>query len=105
MPDLKFDLNDDVSVSDLRNVDRWFARLSRAGKLRLQRRGEVLGVLVSPREWSELKEQTEHYRQVLESVEDERDRRVIAEREHTKRLSGVRLRNSLERGLKKAGVL
>src|ERR1019366_4127603 len=45
MPDLKFDLEDDLSTSDLRKVDQWESRLSEAGKLRVQRNGRVLGGL------------------------------------------------------------
>jgi hypothetical protein len=105
MSDLKFDLEDDLSVSDLRKVDEWEPRLSEAGKLRLQRRGEVLGVLLSPRAWRALKEQTERYEQVLRLIEDERDRRIIAQREADPLLRGEELRDALGQELKKTGLL
>jgi hypothetical protein len=105
MADLKFDLEDDLSVSDLRKVDEWEPRLSHVGKLRLQRRGEVLGVLLSPRAWRELREQSERYEQALRLLEDERDRRIIAEREAGPLLGGEELRDALRRELKEAGLL
>jgi hypothetical protein len=105
MTDLKFDLEDDLSVSDLRKVDEWEPRLSEAGKLRLQRRGEVLGVLLSPREWHALKGIHERYERLLDLVEDERDRRIIAEREGGTLLEGKELTDALEQELKNAGLL
>jgi hypothetical protein len=105
MTDLKFDLEDDLSVSDLRKVDEWEPRLSEAGKLRLQRRGEVLGVLLSPRAWRALKEQTERYEQILGSIEDERDRRIIAERDEPPLLRGEELRDTLQREFEEAGLI
>jgi hypothetical protein len=105
MADMKFDLEDDLNVSDLRKVDEWEPRLSEAGKLRLQRRGEVLGVLLSPRAWRALKEQTERYEQILNDIEDERDRRIIAEREEHPLLKGAELRDAVKSELKEAGLL
>ena len=105
MPDLKFDLEDDLNVSDLRKVDEWGPRLSEAGKLRLQRRGEVLGVLLSPRAWHALKEQTERYEQMLNDIEDERHRRIIAKREEHPLLRGAELRDAVKSELKEAGLL
>jgi hypothetical protein len=81
MPDLKFDLEDDLSTSDLRKVDQWESRLSEAGKLRVQRNGRVLGVLVSPTAWRAFKEQTEFYERALRLVENERDLQLITQRE------------------------
>jgi len=59
MHDLRFDLNDDLNVTELRNIDAWQSRLSGAGKLRLQLHGEIVGVLLSPDEWLALKAQVE----------------------------------------------
>lgn len=103
--ELKFDLDDDLSVSDLRKVDAWAPRLSEAGKLRLQRRGEVVGVLLSPSTWRELTAQNQRYEETLRLIEDERDRKIIAEREGGKLLRGKALHGALGRELKEAGLL
>lgn len=105
MAELKFDLDDDLSVSDLRKVDSWAPRLSETGKLRLQRRGEVVGVLLSPTAWRELTAQNERYEQALRLIENERDRQIIAEREGGKLMRGKPLRDALSRELKEAGLL
>jgi hypothetical protein len=105
MADLKFDLEDDLSVSDLRKVDLWESRLSATGKLRLQRSGKILGVLISPHAWHALKEQNERYERTLRLIEDERDGRIIAEREGGPLLRGPELSAALYRELKDAGLL
>jgi len=104
MSDLKFELDDDLSVSDLRKVETWAPRLSEAGKLRLQRRGEVVGVLLSPRAWRELTSQNERYEQALRLIENERDSRIIAEREGGRLSRGKTLSNAVGRALKEAGL-
>lgn len=95
MSDLRFDLEDDVSVTELRELDRWQSRLAKAGKLRVQRRGEVVGVLLSPAEWNAVKAQ----------IEDGRDRAIVASRNDGELLSGKKLQIALERELKKARLL
>jgi hypothetical protein len=105
MADFKFHLEDELNVSDLRKVDEWEPRLSEAGKLRLQRRGEVLGVLLSPRAWRALKEQTERYEQMLDNIEDERDRRIVAKREEHLLLRGMELGDAVESELREVGLL
>jgi hypothetical protein len=107
MPDLKFGLHDDVSIGDLRQVDEWQQRLSDRGKLRVQRRGEVLGVLLSPKAWAALEKQTMLFEQVLGQIEDERDLRLIEarEREGGEFLSGDALASAVERELEEAGLL
>lgn len=106
MPDLKFNLEDDISISDLRKVDEWEARLSKAGKLRVQRSGKLLGVLISPDAWRAFKEQTELHERLLRLIEDERDMQMIAEREGQEPLlRGAELSAALERELKADGLL
>lgn len=106
MPDLKFNLEDDISISELRKVDEWEARLSKAGKLRVQRSGKVLGVLISPDAWRAFKAQTELHVRLLRLVEDERDMQMIAEREGQEPLlRGAELSAALERELKADGLL
>lgn len=95
MSDLKFDLEDDVSVTELRELDRWQSRLTKVGKLRIQRRGEVVGVLLSPAEWNAVKTQ----------IEDGRDRLVVTSRADGKVATGKTLRSSLERELKEANLI
>jgi hypothetical protein len=104
MSELKFDLDDDLSVSDLRKVETWASRLSEAGKLRLQRRGEVIGVLLSPRAWRELTTQTERYEQALRLLENDRDSQIIAEREGGRLARGNALSGAVGRELKEAGL-
>lgn len=106
MPDLRFDLQDDLSISDLRKVDEWESRLSEVGKLRVQRSGKVLGVLVSPAAWREFQEQTELYERALRRIENERDAQLVAERENDgPLLRGDALGAALERGLNDSGLL
>jgi hypothetical protein len=106
MPDLKFDLEDDLSISDLRKVDQWETRLSNTGKLRIQRSGKVLGVLISTTAWRELKEQAERYERFLHLIENEHDAQVIAARDgQGPLLRGSALRDALEGELKEDGLL
>jgi hypothetical protein len=105
MAELRFNLDDDLSVSDLRKVEDWTSRLSHSGKLRLQRRGEVVGVLLSPNAWRELTAQNERYEEALHLLENERDRNIIEEREGGKLLRGKALRDALGRELKEAGLI
>jgi len=65
----------------------------------------VLGVLLSPKAWLDLKEQTERYERALQMIEDEHDRRVISEREGSATLTGEALRRALESELKNAEIL
>lgn len=106
MPDLKFGLEDDLSISDLRRVDEWESRLSVAGKLRVQRSGKLLGVLISPMEWRAFKEQTELHERVFQLIENERDAQIVAEREGPGPLMrGTELREAVERELREDGLL
>jgi len=104
MPDLKFDLDDDLSVSDLRRVDEWTPRLQKTGKLRLQRRGETLGVILSAREWKALKARTERAEEALRLVEDSRDRRIVSERENGRPARGKKSSATVDRERKDAGL-
>ena len=101
----KFDLKDDLDVDDLHKVELWKSRLYEIGKLRLQRSGKELGVLLSPTAWRTLKEQTERYEHTLRILEDERDRRIVADREGGSLLQGKKLNTALERELKEDGLL
>ena len=65
----------------------------------------MLGVLLSPKAWLDLKEQTERYERALQMIEDEHDRRVISEREGSAKLTGEALRLALESELKNAEIL
>ncbi len=101
MPDLKFDLDDDLSVSDLRRVDEWTPRLQKTGKLRLQRRGETLGVILSAREWKALKARTERAEEALRLVEDSR---IVSERENGRPARGKKSSATVDRERKDAGL-
>jgi hypothetical protein len=105
MADLKFDLDDALNISDLRKISLWEPRLSKIGKLRLQRNGEVLGVLVSPSEWRALAERAQAYERAFRAIEDARDRRIIAEREDGDLLIGDELDRALGVELTEAGLL
>ena len=65
----------------------------------------MLGVLLSPKAWFDLKEQTECYERALQMIEDEHDRRVISEREGSATLTSEALRLALESELKNAEIL
>ena len=101
---LKFDLLDDVSVTELRGED-WPGRLTRAGKLRVQRRGEVMGVLLSVAEWHRLSAAIEAYERQLEELEDERDRQLVAERAGAPLERGTSLSGGIDRELRDTGLL
>jgi hypothetical protein len=107
MSDLKFGIDDDVNVGDLRQVREWEQRLRDRGKLRVKRRGEVLGVLVSPAAWAVLEQNTNSLREILGRIEDERDTRIVEERERegAEFLSGETLASAVESELKEAGLL
>ena len=64
----------------------------------------MLGVLLSPKAWFDLKEQTERYERALQMIEDGYDRRVISEREGSATLTGEALRRALESELKNVEI-
>jgi hypothetical protein len=83
MPDLKFDLEDDLSIS---------AVVSFLASSSLRRR--------------EFKEQTERYERFLRLIENKHDAQIIAEREgQGPLLRGPELSDGLRRELKKDGLL
>ena len=65
----------------------------------------MLGVLLSPKAWLDLKEQTERYERALQMIEDEHDRRDISEREGSATHTSEALRLALESELKNAEIL
>ena len=75
-----------------------------SGNAAFKRRGEVLGVLLSPKAWFDIKEQTERYERALQMIEDGHDRRVISEREGSATLTGEALRRALESELKNVEI-
>jgi len=79
--------------------------LSKAGKLRLQRRGEVIGILLSPGAWRELTSQNERYEQALRFIENEHDSRIIAKRDGDALTRGKALSAAVGRELKEAGLI
>ncbi len=75
-----FDLDADISLSELRRDEVLGERLRTHRRLRLRRRNEVLGVVVSAEEW---RVYTEYVRQLevqVERHEDEAVRALINER-------------------------
>ncbi len=106
MADLRFELEDDLNITDLRKVDEWSKRLAEAGKLRVQRSGKVLGVLVSPDAWREFRDQTARYERALRAVENERDLQLIDQREDEEPLlRGADLSRALALELKRDHLL
>ena len=96
MADEELYLDDTLTVSDLRDVDTWACRLSKAGELRLKRGGEVIGVLLSPDVWHELASQNARFEDALRLVENALDRKIIAEREGGTLSRGKLLGDALE---------
>jgi hypothetical protein len=101
---LKFDLDDDITVSDLRG-EAWPERLSEVGKLRVQRRGQTVGVLLSPHEWHVLRKALDRYASLFAWVEDDADRALFAARDDGEFLGGRAQAEALSAALKKAGLL
>jgi hypothetical protein len=101
---LKFDLDDDISVSDLRG-EAWPERLTEVGKLRVQRRGQTVGVLLSPHEWHALRKALDRYASLFAWVEDDADRALFLAREDGEFRGGPEQAAALSAALKKAGLL
>lgn len=98
MFDSGFALDASVGITELRN-DAWLGRLERFGHLRLERRGEVLGVVLSPQEWRTLIEHLERSAQLLEEAESTLCARIVDTREDAQPMRGEQLRASLEERL------
>jgi len=103
MHSLKFDLDDDISVSDLRG-EAWPERLTEVGKLRVQRRGQTVGVLLSPREWYALRNALDRYASLFAWVEDDADRALFVAREDGEFRGGPAQAEALSAALKEAGL-
>ncbi len=103
MANLDFELDAAVSVSELRN-DEWPARLAQYGHLRVERRGDVLGILVSRKQWQSLKSIIADLEHRLEAAEDEIVGRVIEQREGASLRQGEVLRSQAQRELRRRGL-
>jgi PHD/YefM family antitoxin component YafN of YafNO toxin-antitoxin module len=105
MVDLRFELNADVSVSDLRNEKVWSERLDHLRKLRILRRGNTLGVLVSLDEWETISSAIAQYEAALEDAEDAIVKRLIDERAGASRQRGQALKSEVIKKLKASKLL
>ncbi len=75
-----FDLDADITVSELRQEELLDERLHVHHQLRLRRRNEVLGVVVAADHWRELAAYVRQLEAQVERHEDEAVRRLIAQR-------------------------
>ncbi len=98
MANFDFDLDAAVSVSDLRGDD-WPSRLAKYGQLRVERRGDVVGILVSRKQWQSLKALIADFERRLETAEDEFVGRLIESREGVALRHGEELRTLTAREL------
>jgi diphthamide synthase subunit DPH2 len=98
MAELGFDLEAAVSLSELRG-EEWPNRLEHFGKLRVERRGEVVGVLLSRQQWQAVAETIRELEQRLETAEDEIVRTIIDRRSDAKLKRGPSLRAGVEERL------
>ena len=104
MPHLHVELDDDITVTDLRG-ETWPERLVEAGKLRVQRRGQTVGVLLSPQEWRALRQALGRYEALFDRLEEDGDRRLISEREEGVLGRGPTQAQELESELARIGLL
>lgn len=82
---LRFDLDASIGVSDLRSEARVEASLHEHARLRVQRRGEAVGVLVAPDAWRKLVTYVEQLERTVADLEERYEtqavRAIIAARE------------------------
>lgn len=96
--DLGFRIDADVSLSQLRHGEEWTDKLREHQKLRVQRRGDTLGVLLSREAWQAIGEQIMRYEAIVEELEDAEAERLIDHRSDAKLEQGdVLKRKVLER--------
>jgi PHD/YefM family antitoxin component YafN of YafNO toxin-antitoxin module len=84
-----FDLDADISVTELRNEEALTQRLHDHDALRLRRRNEVLGVVVSAEKWRRITQALEAYEATIEEHEEEAVRSLIAARASSAKFSSV----------------
>jgi hypothetical protein len=75
-----FDLDADISVSELRQEDVLGERLGAHRRLRLRRRNDILGVVVSADEWRAHTDYVRDLEARVERHEDDAVRALISER-------------------------
>lgn len=82
---LRFDLDASIGVSDLRSEARVEVSLQEHARLRVQRRGEAVGVLVAPSAWRQLVAYVERLERAVADLDDLLDiqdvRAIVAARE------------------------
>ena len=105
MIDLRFELDANISLSELRNEKELTDRLGHFHKLRVQRRGDTLGVLISRDEWQEIAEAITQYEALLEEAEDAIVKRIIDERAGGELKSGEAFKTDITKRLMARGLL
>ena len=93
--DLGFGIDADVSLSQLRNGEEWTVKLREHQKLRVQRRGDTLGVLLSKEAWQAIGEQIMRYDAIVEQFEDAEAERLIDERSDATLEQGAALKRKV----------
>jgi len=92
---LGFGLDADVSLSQLRNGEEWTDKLREHQKLRVQRRGDTLGVLLSKEAWHAIGEQIMRCDAIVEQIEDAEAERLIDQRSDAKLEQGAALKRKV----------
>jgi len=77
---LAFDLDADVAVTDLRSEDLLAGRLRAHPALRVRRRNDVLGVLVTPEHWRAIADHVLHLEQLVDGYENAAVEQMISRR-------------------------
>ncbi len=70
LPATQIDLDAEISVSELRSEELFDRRLQAHSALRLRRRNDLLGVIVSTERWKSIEETIRHLSAALEQLED-----------------------------------
>jgi len=105
MIDLRFELDANISLSELRNEKELTERLGHFHKLRVQRRGDTVGVLISRDEWQDIAEAIKQYESLLEEAEDAVVKRIIDERADGEPKSGDAFKRDITKRLTARGLL
>ena len=82
-PATQIDVDAEISVSELRSEEIFDRRLHAHSALRLRRRNDLLGVIVSTERWKSIEETIRHLSAALEKLEDAATLSLIEQRVST----------------------
>ncbi|HTU71522.1 MAG TPA: hypothetical protein VMF11_14565 [Candidatus Baltobacteraceae bacterium] len=75
-----FDLDADITLSELREEDTLRKRLEAHHRLRVRRRSDVIGVLVDAHAWRAIESHLRELEQVIERYEEQAAHTIVADR-------------------------